>query len=103
MLEPSVLKGYLREVTTRSPSPGGWRIRGLVVLLLLPAGCAAAPPPASEAAPRAPVSGAPEPSPQPRPTTLNLTELDALEHDLSVSEARLADELARQTAPPPRF
>lgn len=98
MLEPSVLKGCLREhgrrVTTRSPD----RVRrawAFVVPLLLHAGCAAAPQPAPEAA--APALAAPEPEPAPLPT-LNLTELEALEHDLSVSEARLDEELARRAA-----
>lgn len=90
MLEPPVLKGCLREVTTRSPQLRR-RVWVLVVPLLLQAGCAAAPRPES-AAP----APAPEPAPAPPLPTLNLTELEALEHDLSESEARLDEELARQ-------
>src|SRR5688500_5109894 len=95
MLEASVLKGCLREVTTRSPARGR-RVWAFVIPLVLQAGCAAAPQPAPEAA--APEAAAPAPAaPAPLPT-LNLTELEALEHDLSVSEVRLDEELARQAA-----
>ena len=97
MLESSVLKGCSREVMTRSPPSGGARVWALVVPLVLQAGCAAAPAPEAAAPP--PLSPEAEANPEPQPLpTLNLTELESLEHDLSVSEARLDEELARQAA-----
>jgi hypothetical protein len=98
MLESPVLKGCPREVvavvTSRSPLRLV-RVWAFVVLIMLQAGCAATPRPASEAAAPAPVELAPAPAPPSEPI-LNLTELDALEHDLSVSEARLDEEFGRE-------
>lgn len=89
-----------RKVTTRrGPARGFLRlgVLGLVAGELL-VGCASAsrraeePPPAATPAP---ALGA-EPA---LPPTLNLTELESLEHDLRESEARLDAELARKSEP----
>lgn len=80
---PLVLK--LRAAFLRSVLPG-------LLVGALSAGCASAPPPAA-----APMAPAPLPSSEPAlPQTLNLTELESLEHDLRQSEARLDAELARK-------
>lgn len=84
--KPSVLK--LRAELVR------WVLSGLLVGML-PTGCGSAPPNAS-----APEASTPAPSAEPAlPPTLNLTELESLEHDLQQSEARLDAELARKLEP----
>src|SRR5690606_31910170 len=77
----------------------GWVGRRLCHLLLVTGvlGCSARP----ESPARAPEGGAPPSPPAPAvnaPTILDLDELEALEHDLAVSEARLDEQLGRERA-----